>query len=637
LSFFNFFGGAFRPLILLFFCIALPFQSFGETQPSFEAIDEAIKEAEDKKLYEDYYWETLLHYQNGWIFNRSLIDSPSFFLSPVGKTDKKAELEATVRAIFSEDTSLGDSHPQCLFPARTAWLSEKLPIVGKNLKKAVCPQFDNITSKIAPARLTLVLPFYSRGEPATAFGHTLLRLEKKNSAPLLGYSITYAASGYEDSMVFAYILKGLLGGYDGKYAVDPYSKSINSYTAIEQRDIWEYETNFTEEEVWRLYLHVWELSRTAADYYFLDENCAYNLLFILEAGRYGLKLRGNYLFFLPIDTIYIAKAGGIISGQKSIPSNLKKMESIADTLPSKGVKLAKQISQGKLSPESIRSSGLTETEQAGALDLSAELIRNRFQKYSDDNELETYKALSYDVSFLRASYSVKPNYEIKTLTTPPEDGHKPGRLKLSTGFIEESFFLRFAPRLVFHSVEDNSAGYLDDSFVEVLSPSVLYFPKEDRFKLERLRISEIKSVVASTAISNNIAWKISFNIEEESKEIDNSRVALSVAGGGGMAFKLPHDGLFWVLGEAEERGKGSYRGYFYSGFGGSAGFFIPIGDFGKFITEGRYIYFLNHIDDRKAEVSVKAVIYPTQNQTLIAEGAFSRKTNEFSLSYMVYF
>jgi hypothetical protein len=615
----------------------LPLRVLAVELSPLEVIEKAIEDAENKRLYEDYYWEVLLHYQDGWFSNHSLIDSPSFFLSPKGKTDKKSEMDATIRALFSEDTTLGDSHPQCLFPARTAWLSENLPIMKENLKKAECLQFDNITSRIDPTKLTLVLPFYSRGEPATAFGHTLLRLEKKNSAPLLGYSVTYAASGYEDSMVFVYILKGLLGGYDGKYAVDPYSKSINSYTAIEQRDLWEYETNLTEEEVKRLYLHVWELSYTAADYYFLDENCAYNLLFILEAGRYGLKLRSNYLFFLPIDTIYLAKAGGIIARQKSFPSNLKKMESIASTLPSKGVKLAKQISRSKISPEEVRSSDLTQTEQAGTLDLAGELIRYRFQKYSSEDELEIYKALSYDVSFLRSSYSVKSNYEIKGLQIPPEDGHKPGRLKLSTGARDESFFLRFAPRLVFHSLEDNSAGYLDDSFVEVLSPSVLYFPEEGRYKLEQLKIAEIKSLVASSVISSNIAWKVSLGLEEENKDIDNYRLALSVSAGGGLAFKLPFEGLFWFLAEVEGRGKGSYRGYFYEGIGASSGFFIPTGNFGKFITEGRYMYFPNHIDDRKTDISVKYALYPSQNQALTAEGAFSRKASEFSLSYTLYF
>jgi hypothetical protein len=369
----------------------------------------------------------------------------------------------------------------------------------------------------------------------------------------------------------------------------------------------------------------------------LDENCAFNLLFILEAGRYGLKLRPNYLFFLPIDTIYIAKAGGIIAGSKSIPSNLKKMEAIAGTLPSKGVKLAKQISGGKITPEAVRSSGLSGEEQAAVLDLSAEFIRKRFQKYSDESELDDYKRLSYDVSFLRAAYGKKSGYEIRGIETPPEEGHMPGRLKLSTGVRDDLLFFRLAPRLVFHSVEDNSAGYLDDSFVEVLSVSALYFPDKGRFKPELLKIAEIKSLVASTAISGSITWKLSVGLEEENKDIDNSRAAAFLSAGGGLAFKLPSDGLFWLLAEAEGRGKGGYRGYFYDGLGGGAGFFIPTGNFGKLIAEGRYLYFFNQVEDRKTELSVKYALYLSQNQALTAEVAFSRKSDEFSLSYMLYF
>src|SRR5690606_1809318 len=49
------------------------------------------------------------------------------------------------------------------------------------------------------------------------------------------------------------------------------------------RDIWEYELNFTPEETELLILHFWELGRGWSWYYFLDGNCSYWALRVLEA------------------------------------------------------------------------------------------------------------------------------------------------------------------------------------------------------------------------------------------------------------------------------------------------------------------------------------------------------------------
>ena len=70
----------------------------------------------------------------------------------------------------------------------------------------------------------------------------------------------------------------------------PYYRKVREYNDIESRDIWEYKLKLSEEEVSRVLLHLWEMQRAEFDYYFLDENCSYQLLSLLDVAREDLHL-----------------------------------------------------------------------------------------------------------------------------------------------------------------------------------------------------------------------------------------------------------------------------------------------------------------------------------------------------------
>ena len=62
----------------------------------------------------------------------SLIDNPDFFNAPGGKTDPRAELEATLASFYSEVEETAErQNPQCGFIARRAWLDEWLNALSK--------------------------------------------------------------------------------------------------------------------------------------------------------------------------------------------------------------------------------------------------------------------------------------------------------------------------------------------------------------------------------------------------------------------------------------------------------------------------------------------------------------------------
>jgi len=65
---------------------------------------------------------------------------------------------------------------------------------------------------------------------------------------------------------------------------------VKEYGDFENRDIWEYRLQLTAAQTERLLMHVWELKESYFDYFFFTENCAYQLLPLLEVANPELHL-----------------------------------------------------------------------------------------------------------------------------------------------------------------------------------------------------------------------------------------------------------------------------------------------------------------------------------------------------------
>jgi hypothetical protein len=222
----------------------------------------------------------------------SEIDDASFFLSSEGKSNASSELNATIELLLNE-TVFDDNATACRFPARKAWLQEQLKIDA--FVKTECKAFSTLVKKVDPKSATLVFPSAHINSPASMFGHTFLRIDSSYDSKLLSHAINYAATadqGSENGVVFA--IKGLFGGYSGAYSLLPYYEKLKEYRDTEQRDIWEYELNLSEAEVKRMLLHIWELGNSFSWYYFFDENCSYNMLWLIEVARPTVYLREKF-------------------------------------------------------------------------------------------------------------------------------------------------------------------------------------------------------------------------------------------------------------------------------------------------------------------------------------------------------
>lgn len=419
----------------IFLCTIAPaFAISGEYSP----LDNLLQKAEEKKLYNDRYWQVLVHYKPTRAGFESLIDDPHFFLSPYGKTDPKAELEATLKALFQSDKK-DDEHPRCRFIARYEWLKQELGMDEFLFSNITCAAFNNmVNNTIQPKSAALIFPASYMNNPASMFGHTMLRIDGLYQSKLLSYAANYAAY-VEDKLGFLYAFKGIFGYYKGYFKVFPYYERIKEYNDTEQRDMWEYSLSFSEEEVMRMFRHLWELKDIYSDYYFFDENCSYNLLFLLEAAKPSLLLTDRTrAWVIPVDTIRIIKESGIVENIEFRPAEATKIGYIASSLDEDYQKTALKIANGEIEPDSIVN---TEDEKKiKMLDLAIETIQYRYnnKELTNDEYLKLFLAALRERSKLgkpeESSYNIP-------VPTPPENGHLSSRFSLGLG-IQDNFYFR---------------------------------------------------------------------------------------------------------------------------------------------------------------------------------------------------
>ncbi|MBH0193938.1 MAG: DUF4105 domain-containing protein, partial [Nitrospira sp.] len=269
---------------------------------------ELVERARQARLADEREWHLLLHYQPNLLGGvASEEDDPGFFLSPRGKDDPQAELDATIVQLFSADPVGRSKQPaQCAFIARYHWLKERLQFDPERLMPVSCGRFDRWLAEMNPQGVSLIFPAAFLNNPASMFGHTFLRIDQKGQTEqtrLLAYTIDYAADVPPGAGIeYAYL--GIFGGYKGFFSTPPYYLKVQSYRDIENRDMWEYPLNLTAAQIDRLLMHAWEMGNAYFDYFFFKENCSYHILSLLEYANPDLHLRDRfYLWTIPADTV----------------------------------------------------------------------------------------------------------------------------------------------------------------------------------------------------------------------------------------------------------------------------------------------------------------------------------------------
>jgi len=515
------------------------------------ATSELVAQARADGLAQDREWQTLLHVERNWYgARRSRVDDPEFFFSPQGKSDPAAELDATIVALFSQSDG-GSAPPVDRFPARFEFLIRRLQLDRNRLPVAYAQVFEDAYRGLGPRSIAIAFPTAYMNTPASMFGHTLLIVGSRVKTGMAGQAINYAAQTDQDGGV-AFAVKGIVGGYSGYYSLLPYWQKLNEYSDIEQRDVWEYELNLSTEEIRRLLLHVWEMRGVRTDYFFFDENCAYYLLYLLDAARPELALHDQASsWVIPLDTVRLMSDAGLVSAVTWRPSLTTKVRARMVRMSPERAERARLIALGEL-PASA-AVDVDAAASAAELDLAIDYLqalRNR-KKVA----LDAFQPRFLPILQARAKLGVPSSDPItKPPGVPPDQGHKSLRLGMGGGVHGGKTYIEGSIRPAYHDLLDPDAGYVPGAQIEFLGLTGRWYEQDARPTLERLDAIGLRSFSPRDRFFAPPSWKVDSGLVRELVgEAGHSEHHVFLDVGVGGCWSLPGRGLWYATFDADLR------------------------------------------------------------------------------------
>lgn len=544
-----------------------------------------IQKARDEKLGEDRYWKILLHYRKTITGSESVVDDSAFFLSPAGRKNPQAELEALIRTYF--DPGMKDQAPPvCRFIARYTWVKEKLAPDASEVPAFTCPEVESLE----PRSTTLVFPTYYLNSPASMFGHTFINVETGFGSSLLTNAVNYAADP-RGANAIKYTVYGIFGGFKGYFAILPYYKKIQQYSDMDQRDIWEYPTNLTEPEMKRMVLHIRELQGIGSDYYFFDENCSYHLLFLLESARPELHLSDRFgLWTIPIDTVKLMKEQGLVGKAVFRPSNGSKIRQKMDLLTPDERDLVLAVCRGEKKADDIDREIPDRDKKIIASDLAGEYLKNRLIKRKITKEEYQAAALPNLRMRSRLGSFDETRYEVP-VPPDPATGHDSSRIRLAAGVTDGEGFQEIGVNPSFTDLLNTDYTRREGVELRMLDLALRYTDDDRRIRLEHLDFLDIVSLFPRNSFFKPLSWKIGIGFRREAVARHERDTVFRVNSGTGYSFTIPHAGLFYAMPELEFRAAGEFEHDAVLGAGGSLGLMNDITPWWCFLFSAQALYF----------------------------------------------
>jgi len=608
---------------------------------------ELLDRAEAAGLAERREWRTLLHYRPT-IGGRGVVsdaDDPRFFLAPTGRTDPHAELAATLRAFFSADPVGADPQPaQCAFIARYRWLKGELSFDDRRLRPQDCARFQQWYRELNAEAATLVFASAYLNNPASLFGHTLLRLDRRGQTEqirLLAYAINYAADD-SGSNALMYALDGVAGGFKGRFDIQPYYKLVRAYNDLESRDLWEYRLNLSGSQLQRLLEHVWELRGIEFDYYFFKENCAWQLLTLLEAADPELRPSDEFLLWtLPADTIrLLARQPGLIGEVTARPARGTTINRRYEALSADEPPLARRLPDDPAIAATREFARLPSERQALLLELALDERQHRRASQVERGGEPPPDEIAHRLLIARNQLPVAATpVPIEPYATRPEIGHASRRVGIGFGQRDGAAFVELNARASYHDLLEPDAGYTSDAQIELLNIAVRWYEDNNRLALDRLTLLDITSLPPVDALSPRPAWRIHVGWEAVPQPDCPTCTAFNLGGGLGLAAETrwPWRTVWFAMAGLEFDYGSAFAGDHRAGLGLTAGALLQPAAGWKVLAGASWL------DDRWGETgpATRAVLRQNlaldRDLSLGMDWRYLEGIHEFGIGLRVYF
>jgi Domain of unknown function (DUF4105) len=584
-------------ILLLFMFIFAPASQVDAGEPPENAyLVELTDKSLQAKLASEREWHLLLHYREDLFGGyTSEQDDPGFFMSPNGKTNPQAELDATLKQFFSDELVGRSKQPaQCAFIARYTWLKQRLAFDETRLPSIACERFDRWYADFEAQSITLIFPSAFLNNPASMFGHTLLRVDQKGQTEqtrILAYTINYAADVPPDAGM-AYPIRGIFGGYRGYFSTIPYYLKVQEYRDIENRDIWEYRLNFTEAQVRRFLMHAWELGNASFDYFFFKENCSYHLLALLDYADPTLHLTDEFLFWtVPADTVrLIASKPALVSSIAYRPSRSNVIRRKRESLPSEEREIAHRLTKDVGELKSAALSRLEPMRQIFLLDLASDYLRYRID--TTDEPPPELKERNRAILAARSEIRLpSEEFRVEPFAKQPELGHNTSRVSVGAGWRNNSAFEEQTIRAGYHDLLDPEIGYTPNAQIEIASVTMRTYNRHNQTRLERVTLANVVSLSPIDSVFHAPSWKINVGmntIRFGSCQLCSNGVVNGGIGAAAESHWLKREVVF-AFAEAEANYSRAYAEDHRVGGGGTVGLLADLTDRWKLMASGTYL------------------------------------------------
>lgn len=620
-------------------------------------VDALVRRASALGLAGERYWHLLLHYRartfGGY---ESEADGAEFFLATEGKTDPEAELRATITAFADQvHAALYDEAAACRFPARFAWLAERLDFAALGLRAPHCPEYRKWHATLNAGSVSLVFSSAFMNAPASMYGHTLLLLGRKHDPDnkLLANILNFAAYPTTDDPIL-YTLLGLAGGFPGRFAAMPYYVKVQEYSNFESRDLWEYRLAFSQEQIERLLMHAWELDHTYFDYYFLDENCSYHLLSLLEIADPRLHLTERFpLYTIPTDTLRVVlEQEGMVVSRDFRPSHRRMMNERRALLGSEEIDVAERlVEDDELHLELL--DGLAAERAARVLEAAHDYFKyeHGFDPGRDHEREAAVRKREFQLLAALGKLGVKTTPPEPQVPLPPEVGHDTARFSVGAGWTRGGRpFQEIGLRTSLHDPLDLQDGYVTSSQVEMpalrlrVNPTLFERNARAGVVVERLDLIRITSLMPKDGWVLLPSWRVTLGggrVRDLSCHGWRCQAA-EIGGGGGYALSSQLIGgeTYYVFADLLAQAGPVFLPNYRIGGAAAAGLMLQLASFWRVHAEARYRY--SALGDTRAgrgffEADVGTNFVLHRNVALRATAAWAREQGEALASVLIYF
>ncbi len=461
----------------------------------------------------------ILHYQDG----KSLVKNSDFFLSNTGIHDIKSELIALKKSYYLPE-KLQNKHPRCLFPDRYFWLSKQIKLKNYTLYPKFCTDLDKWYKDYETKSISVLFVGGYFDNPASVFGHNLIKLNS-NDDELLDLSINFGAKIPKNENSIFYILKGLFGGYDARFSNKDFYTQDLIYSKNELREIWDYELNLTLDEIVLIKLHLWAMQENKLfDYYFLKENCAYQLASIIDLVI-DMDLPKNKPWYIPIE--FIDKLYDQKNRIKKItykPSSEKILIDKFEALSKVDAIIIKNIINGDMEVDKLQEN------KVYILDLLIDYYDYLLIKDKDNKKINNKKINILIKRFKSQDLSSKKVYKNKSQYT------KPSNFSIVTN--EENLYINFS---IYNSSLTN---IYNDGSSELIAPRIRfkYNYNNKAFKFDEFDLFKI--IKLNKSFKNFMHEKYSWKAQLGVKNIQDKVKITSSIGLGKMLFNDEKNNIY---------------------------------------------------------------------------------------------